>query len=275
MLNNENIEDIILSTLKKGPHKTTDLIGHIKKIRPLTTKQAVYLIFKKLKKQGAVTVSKKMVALNIMWLKKLEEFYEQAHQNYMVAGENKEYFLNLKEGEKVKYYFNNIRQLDYFWNHALMTLIESSSNIDLVYAPHYWWSILEADTEKDFYDLFPKLNKKAYILIGGNTSLDKNFRPYNKNMQVHYLGELLNMKTNYHYNVIGDFVIEVLMDKKICQKIDKFYQDHTVLDAENKKELGKIIAGLKKSKFIIRHNKRKANKLRAKFKKYFFIDSIN
>lgn len=275
MLNNENIEDIILSTLKIGPYKTTAIVEHLKKIRPKTTKQAVYLIFRKLKKEGVITISNKIVALNLMWLKKLENFYEQAHHSYLSKGENKEYFLNLKEGEKVKYYFNDIRQLDYFWNHALMSLIESASDVDLVYVPHYWWSVLEADTEKDFYELFPKLNKKAFILLGGNTPLDRKFLPYNKNVQIYCLGELINKKTNYHYNVIGDFIIEVLMDEKISQKINKFYVENKEITLENKKELEKMTAQLKKSKFIISHNKRKANKFRARFKKYFFIDSIN
>lgn len=271
MFNNENIEDILISTLKSGPHKTTDLIRHVQKNRPHSTKQAVYLVFNKLKTEGVITISKKIVALNVMWLKKLEEFSKQAHLNYLLPEKNKEYFLNLKDGEKVKYYFNDIRQLDYFWNHALMTLIESVADVDLVYVPHYWWSILEADTEKEFYDLFPKLNKKAYILLGGQTELDKKFVPYNKNIQVHCLGEMIAGKVNYHYNVIGDYVIEVLMDEKICKKINEFYLKNKIITEENTKKLEQITRQLKKSKFTISHNKRKAARLRSKFNKYFFI----
>ena len=55
----KNIEELIIEILSRGIIKTIDLVENIKKIRPQTTKQAVYHALRKLKKEEVVvTITK-------------------------------------------------------------------------------------------------------------------------------------------------------------------------------------------------------------------------
>ena len=76
-------------------------------------------------------------------------------------------------------------------------------------------------------------------------------------------------KDNYYVNVVGNFVIEAWIDPKISAEIDKLYLEYTPGDKSVRENFEKIISQKSKNKFTISHSKRKADKIRAKFKKYF------
>lgn len=275
MFDENNIENIIIKKLQYGPQKTIDLIKRIKNVRPKTTKQAVYLILRKLKEKEAININKKIVSLNTLWIRRLSEFVKTANQTYFGNSFVSEYFTNLKEREKIRYYFNDSKQMDSFWAHVLITLLEISSvnAHDFVYAPHYWFYIARRESEDDFYKIFLELNKKAFILIGNDTFLDRDFKKnsFNKNVQIHTISSSEFKKNNYYMNVVGDYIIEVLMDENISKKINEFYSKTREVDSLDKEELKRIISQLGKSKFVISRNKAKAKRMKNKFKKYFFI----
>jgi hypothetical protein len=78
-------------------------------------------------------------------------------------------------------------------------------------------------------------------------------------------------KNNYYVNVIGDFVIEVWLDKKVCKEIDDYYTKTQNLGEIERQKLEHILSQKGKNKFVVSRNKRKAEAFRSKFKKYFFL----
>ena len=270
-----SLEDLILTTLSSGPLPIVNLIQQIRDRRPGTTKQGVYAVIRKLKKNEIVVVHRKSVSINNIWLKAMEEFLTRARHNTKTSTFGGGDFLNLRQGEKLQYFFRNPILTDSFWSHAFLTLVETSSPQKpiLIYNPHEWFLLARTKNETDLFDYITNRGQELAIMIGGNTPLDRLARRYIDHPLKMYdtLSKPLFSKTNYYLNVIGDFVIEVWLDKSMSAQLDKFYSETTSFDDAAKDKLERILAQKGKNKFSISHNKRKADALRTKFSKRFFF----
>jgi hypothetical protein len=268
------IEDHILVALQKGSLPIVELIKMIKIKRPRTTKQGVYLAVRNFKKQEIVVVHNKNISLNNVWLKTAEEFFTQAQYNNNSVVPYGNYFLNLKPGEKLQFFFRNPILTDAFWSHVFITLVENSSPQMpvLIYNPHEWFLLARTKNETDLFERIQKRGQKLAVLAGNNTNIDKSAKEYfSGTNEYETLPQPLFIKNNYYLNIIGDFIIEVWLDEKISSQIDEFYQGHLAFGDLEKKELEKILMQKGRNKFSISHNKRKADGLRSKFNKYFFL----
>lgn len=267
------IEDHIFNTLQKGSLSIVELIKLIKDKRVGTTKQGVYLVIRKLKKQEVVVVNKKNISLSSVWLKSLEEFATRAQYNTKNIVSYGNDFLNLKEGEKLQYFFKNPILTDAFWSHVFLTLIDESNPQTpiLIYNPHEWFLLVRTKNETDLFERISKRKQRLNVLVGNNTNLDLSVRKYfTGTNEYETLPEPLFEKNNYYINVFGNFIIEVWLDKKISDQINNFYLKNNTFTNAEKTELEKILQQKGKNKFSITHNKRKADDLRRKFRKYFF-----
>ena len=122
LLNDTSIEGLIFKCLDNGPIKTSLLLEKIRKERPHTTKQGTYLALRNLKKEEVVVVHNKHVSFNVRWLKNMENYFALAQRHYFEENVGQNNFLNLKDGEKITYSFNDTAQTDIFWWHALYFL---------------------------------------------------------------------------------------------------------------------------------------------------------
>jgi hypothetical protein len=271
----KSIEDHIIINLQNGALPIIKLIEIIEKIRPKTTKQGVYLAIRKLKKQEIVVVHKKNASLSSVWLKAMEEFFVSAQyktKNVTTTGNG---FLNLQDGEKLTYFFKNPILTDAFWSHVFLTCVEASSPQKpvLIYNPHEWFILARTDNEIGLFNRIAGRGQELGVLVGGTTPLDTRTSQYFDNsMKMYGIAEKpLFPKNNYYINIIGDFVIEAWLDKKISLQIEDFYKGVRVFSATEKANLEKILSQKGKNKFSVSRNKRKADMIRAKFKKYFLF----
>lgn len=275
ILSPRSIEEQIVATLQKGPTLIIDLIEIIKKNRPATTKQGVYLIIRKLKKEETVVVHRKTISLSSVWLTAMTEFLTQAQYNTKRTTVSGNSFLDLKDGEKLQYSFKNPILTDAFWSHVFLTLVDSSSPHQpvLIYNPHEWFLIVRTENETSLFQRIYTRGQRLAVLTGHSTILDKSVRIHfdGKNGMYDTLSESPFKKTNYYVNVIGDFVIEALLDTQVSTDIEEFYARTSVLDDATRKRLEEILMQKGRNKFSISHNKRKADMIRRKFQKYFFL----
>ena len=268
------IEDHIFNILQKGALPIVELIKSIKEKRPKTTKQGVYLMIRKLKKQEIVVVNNKNISLSSVWLKALEEFTVQAQYNTKNITSYGNDFLNLNQGEKLQYFFKNPILTDAFWSHVFLTLVEESDpkNPVLIYNPHEWFLLVRNKNETDLFERIAERGQKLAVLSAYNTDLDRSVRQYFNGLEEYDISPApLFEKDNYYINVIGNFVIEAWLDKNIMAEVNNFYQTTSVFTDSEKEKLEKILMQKGRNKFTITHNKRKADSIRAKFKKYFFL----
>ncbi len=274
-IHKKTIQDYILEVLKKGPIETLDLIEEIKDLRPGTSKQGVYDVLKLLDKEEVITVNKSIVSFNVNWLRKLIRFSLDAQGAYCQNTSFNDYFINLEEGAKIKYQFSNIASLCNYWTHAVATLMQTLPKGEYLYSynPHIWFVYKNIEDDLSFLDNYYETDRLLLSLIGSNSKLNEVSKKIiqSNNTQCYLLDKPIFEKSNYHVNIFGDFVFEVWIDEKAMAKINALYKKERKLDLKMLKKI-QAIANLKgKNKLVLSRNKKKADRLRKKIKKYFYI----
>lgn len=110
----KSIREIILSAIQLGPFETKTLIGKIAGIRPGTTKQGVYKILRALKSEEVIVIYKKSVSLNATWVTNMSNFFSVAERSYLRNKAVTGNFLDLQNGEKIRYEFQSAASTDAF-----------------------------------------------------------------------------------------------------------------------------------------------------------------
>lgn len=267
------VEEYILDELKSGPKENILLVESIQKKRPHTTKQAIYSALRKMKEEEIILSSKKVTSLHAIWLEKIEAYVEQARQSYSSV-KNIGNFLNLEDGDKIRYSFQDSYKTDVFWTHAYYLLLEKLLPGEPVYLynPHEWFLLTKPENEQALIRATTEKNHPFLIAVGGNNWLDKKIRSeFGGDMsQCHLLREPL-FSGSYYCNVFGDFLVEVWIDKVVSQKIEDFYQTTSTWNSSDKERLEEILSQKGSTKLVISRNKKKADRIKASLRKYFAI----
>ncbi len=271
-LNPKKLEDLVASLLLKGRQNTTDLLDMVRKVRRQTTKQGFYVALRKLKKEDVITVYRKEASLNTTWLAKMRDVVNEVTEAHTTG--NKSFgVLKLEDGESVTYSFSNIKNLDTFWGHSQNILVHNTPNAEPLYTydPHYWFYIARKETEKKLLEEIVENKRQFLITVGGNTDLDKIIKTDFNSDYLQYNMEEVFPKRNYYVTIIGDYISEVLLDEPTAKKIDYIYKNKNVIDSEVTALFNEILNSKTKNKIKISRNKNKAEKLKRKLRKNFYL----
>ncbi|MDO9399294.1 MAG: hypothetical protein Q7T79_01220 [bacterium] len=269
----QTIESQIINLLKDGSLSTITIIKKIQKLRQDTPKQSVYLAIRKLKRKEIIALSGKMVSLHQVWIIKMKNFFTEIELHS--SSSNEANILKLEEKEYITYNFNSLISLDMFWGHAFILFLKNIlvGSTVFLYNPHEWFLIARKQNE---INLIKEAKKQGIFwmnLIAGDKALDIEIKKYfdGKPAQCYCLGEDLFEK-NYYINSFGDFHIEVWLDKRAVEEIEKIYNKYTEINDNVINLLRKIIERKGyRHKMKISKNAIKAKKIKNLFKKYFFI----
>jgi len=272
---NQPIEQLVLKTLQKGTISTIKLIESISIIRPKTTKQGVYRVLRKLKDEEKIVIHGKSISLNLHWIKNMTEFFSLAQFYYSPKVASPDGFLNVREKDKIVYFFKNLNLLDSFWSHAFHMFVEVLNPEEpvLVYNPHEWFTYARQETERTLIKTMNKKNRQVLITVAHNNPLDKELKKKFRSdlLQYDIADKNIFKKQNYHLNIFGDCLIEVFIDQKITKQIDEFFKKTKSFNNKAKEELSKIVSKNGKNKLIISRNKKKAEKYKKTLSKNFYI----
>ena len=250
------------------------LIERIKKIRPCT-REGVYKALRKLTKEEIIVIHKSVTSLNLNWVARLSRFTAAVHHHYVTDIAFPGYFTQLSDGDKVQYYFKNPNLLNSYWTHALITLLQITPPHEhcFSYHPHHWFIIARPESEQALLQNFAENKKYLLLTVGDRLPFDKHVNSLisKEYVQYHMLGKQLFEKLNYYVNIIGDFVIEAWLDKNTEKKIERLYNTTAAVTPEKIERLREIVEQRGKNKIAISRNARKAERLRRKLRKYFYI----
>lgn len=261
-----DIKETIISLLAKGSIDSTELQKEVS-IQKKVTKQGFYKALRELVAEEVVVKNKQLVALNNFWVNKMQAFTASIDKQY----QSEDSFLNLEEGESLIYHFKTLSSLDVLWMHYFYIIAKKEPTEPIVfYNAHEFWSLFRFAEENAMYEWIHKTERKMYGVIGGATPLDRSTTEYVNQYELQFAYEPnVGMAKNYFTSVIGDYILDTILDMNTANAIDKLYQKHTVWNEEVAKELGEILSRLKRSKVVIYRNKKKAEQLRKKLMKYF------
>lgn len=269
------VEDAVLYELRKGPCRSVDLVDMVKSAGLSSTKQGVYRALRKLRREEVITMQKGIVALSTVWLRRLHTYLAVAQKNYHRDIVLPGYFTTLEPGRKFTFTFENPELLDSYWSHVLVTLLQIVPPREHLFAynPKYWLLLSRRDSEERFLQAVEESGRWFFMSVSGKTYLDKQAgkimdREY---CQYHMSDSCLFEKSNYYVNVIGDYVIEVYLDEAVSRRIGSVFQDAKTLDDGVVNQLCESIAEKGQNKLVLTRSRRKAEKLRRKIKKFFYI----
>lgn len=269
--NKKNIEDIVIETLSVSLNKSgLDLVSDIQKIRPKTTKQAVYSALRFLLQEDIILKIENKYLLNRVWSKKLINLLNTNESKII-----KDPIFNIKNGEFVSYNFSTFAMCDNYWAHIFDLLIDYTPRETSIFIwnPHEWLTLGRSTTENYVFRLFEEKRKKAYFSIQGKTELDLAFKKKYKNDYIHInTGDGLPFKDNYYVNVFSDFVIEVTIDPKLAKEINTIYQNNNKVTKKDILFLENLTHEKYKVKMKISRNNTKAEVLRKKLSRDFYIN---
>ncbi|MBU1102588.1 hypothetical protein KJ853_02955, partial [Patescibacteria group bacterium] len=256
------IEQLILKTLQKGTISTIRLIQNISAIRSGTTKQGVYRVLRKLKDGEKIVIHGKSVSLNLHWIKNMNEFFSLAQFYYSPKVANPDGFLNVREKDKIVYFFKNLNLLDSFWSHAFHMFNEISNPKEpiFVYNPHEWFAYARQETEQTLIKTMKEKNRQVLITVAHDDPLDRKLKKKFRSdlLQYDIADKKIFEKQNYYLNIFGDCLIEVFIDQKITKQIDEFFKKTKSFDDKAREELLKIVSKNGKNRLVISRNKKKA-----------------
>jgi hypothetical protein len=272
---NKSITDLTLEILKEGSVSTTGLISAINKQRPKTTKQGIYRALRDLGRKEIITIHNSEVSLNSEWLNKIQEFLDLARFHYQRLDPRAGHFLNLKEGEKIRYTFRNLQLTDTFWNHAIYLLLKVTGpqNHFFAFNPHCWFLLARHEQELALIKQLKKSGRLYLVTVANRTFADKSVAQYFDNAQSQYYmaAKPLFNKTEYYLNVIGDFIIEVWINKELNDKINRWYDSAQSISEEKINELNNIVHRKGTTRLAISRHGRKAQRLKKMLEKNFYI----
>jgi hypothetical protein len=269
----KTIEEIILYLIESGEKSTASLLAEVRQFRKRATKQAFYSALRKLKVEEAVVVYRGTVALHTTWINDMRSVVEKITETY--TGQSEPFsMLSLTDKESVSYSFSTIRHLDSFWGHAQTMLIAHTPQNEAVYAynPHYWFYIARANTERKLLKEIAKKKRQFLMTVARNAKLDSAIaRDFKTDLLQYCMRKAFDTPNNYYVTAIGSYVIEVFLDKKLAGTIEKIYQKYEKITPEAVGEMESLLAIRARNKIKISRNKSKAEKIRKRLSKNFFV----
>lgn len=268
----KTIEDLIITALKNGEKRTTEILEIIKSIRKGTTKQAFYAALRKLKQEESVVVYKGSVALHTSWIRKMQESIEQIAQTYSI-GLDAFNVLGLANKESLSFIFSNSRSLDIFWGHAQNILMYHSPSSEPIYSfdPCYWFFIAREDSEKKLLEEIVRNKRQFLMTVNEISPFDSIIRQYFNNDYLQYNIKQFYDKDNYYFTVIGDYITEVWLDPSIARKIKQLYKDYKQVNESLVSSLERLLEIKSRNKIKITRDAVKADKLKKKLSRDFFV----
>lgn len=268
------IENLLLQLLQKGSLTAVELIQRIQTKRLNTTKQGVYQVLRKLKREEKIVIHGKSVSLNLQWLKRMGEFFSLAEHCYsQKAGPDS--FLNIGAKDRIVYFFKNLNLLDAYASHVLHMLdaVVDPAEPLFVYNPHEWFAYARAEAEEMLISTFGESKRAVLVTSAYDDPLDRELKKRFRSdlLQYHISGALVAEKRNYYFVILRPYLIEILIDEAIHDAIDLFYKQTAIFDEKTKAELLTIVSTSGKNKLTISKRKSRIERYIKLLSKNFYI----
>lgn len=267
----QTIEEVIIGKLAGNAASGTQLLESSRGIKKTLTKQALYVVLRRLLVQEVVVKHGTQFSLSNVWLGKMNDFFTRAQERYGIQKDGVD-FLNLNEGDKISYSFKSPHEADRFWGHAFDVLVDTTKEPIYIYNPHEWFMLARQESELHLFNKLKGAQRQLWLAVGNRDPLDIYVKQFfdGTYLQYHMLEKSMFEKQNYYLNIFGSYIIEAYLDAETAQKVDDLYRNTLSWNETVQKELQLLIAK-GKTKLTISRNERKAKKLKKMLGQYFFM----
>jgi hypothetical protein len=263
-----SVEDRIVQKLSKGALEKNKLIKGVQKASECTV-QAVYKELRKLLGESAITIHKDSVSLTLLYIEKELARWEETSRAYNTRHLS-HHFLDLREGESLSLKFKNFNELDAYWVHAFILLEKELPENFPTYSvtPHDWFYYGRRET-----DIFwtKKQRRLQRLVVTHPTQIDREVVRHRikAGFEITPGKNPLKQEEYEYYTILGDWIFKILLDKKINLELVEFIKNTKSLEDLDSFAIQKILSKKGVSSMKISRNKKLAERMTQKLKKYF------
>jgi hypothetical protein len=260
------IEEIVLELLL-GVRKLSieELIKRVDRRRGGASKQGVYRVLRKLKRDGKIVIYKSSVFINTLWIEKLRLMTRGLSGTSIFDD-----LSSLKKEEKVVIGGRGLTETDALWSEAFINVENkiSAKHPLYLYNPHNWTILAQLETDQIHADRLRYKQRPIFLSIGGRTPLDKETVRLAVQEKSHCSLSSL-FKSPYSIAIIGDYVLSIKLPQKGSALLDKIFRECS--------SSGEAVRAIKvadreiKAKIFIENDPAKAKELKKKIARDFFI----
>ncbi|MDD5068032.1 MAG: hypothetical protein PHS53_01030 [Candidatus Pacebacteria bacterium] len=237
------------------------------------TIQGLYKELKKLQEEGMLFKLETRYSLRLPWVLNFLSLADTLSSTYIERPRSP---LVLPEiNKKEIWHFTDLLKMNDFWSHLLLMIIQQSKKkILLGWNPHPWFHLVQTKQEKQYIESLKLAKSKLYLIVGGNSFLDKWTEKFWDKKAVEYSfskSDFQNERSTY-INVVDDFVVTVKLDPKTAEEIDRIYEKTKSLNDLDLQAVLAIFRKKTKCSIWLENNPEKARKITIKFKKFWGVD---
>lgn len=267
----EKLDERIVRLLGELPKaNAVNLQASLKAQGAMVTIQAIYKELKILRHSGIIVKTGTYYRLSFSWILHLTDFANKLRVTYLRDAKNTS--LLPTAGGKNVWRFQSLLQLNEFWSHILLLLVEHSPQKKLLgWNPHPWFHLVQTKQEERYITSLKLAHGTLHLILGGNTFLDRWVeRFFDKNVVHHSFGKSVFQKLRSMYiNVIDEYVLTVKLDDNTATAIDEFYGEVKRQEDLNSAVIINIFHSRARAVLRLEHNPSKAEKIRRKFEAFF------
>ncbi len=258
----ETLDETLIRLLVSKERTAKDILATLEKEGQRYTIQALYVVLRRLIHSEVLIKHGPLYSLNEEWRAKIMSKLGSRNTH------------ELGEGESVAYILSSLVHHDLQWKNVVLPLHEELPHHPIFfYNYHYIWMHIGESrmrSEVEYYQSFTHAKRHAFSLVGSKSVHDIAVK---KRLQSEYvqwsLGAQYFKKTDY-LAVLGDYIIITRLSSDLIKKIDMCYEKSETLELLQK-NLQKLGIEKKRIKLIVERNHHKAQKLRKKMSRDFFV----
>ena len=263
-----SVEKALLLALGNGSVEKSVLLEQVRQTCGVTV-HAVYKALRQLVSLDVVTIHKNSVSMTLLHIEKELAHWEQVSAIYNTRPLSG-HFLGLQEGESLNLRFKTLNELDAYWVHAFILLERNLPDNLPTYSviPHDWFYYGRRET-----DIFwtKRQRRKQRLVITHPLDVDMlSLRERKK--QGYEMTPNVNpflQEEHEYYTLAGDWIFKVSIDKKAHQRLIEIVKKAKKLADINQTQLQKLLSQKGINTMKIYRNKRRAETMSSKVKKYF------
>ncbi len=271
----KDLQNILVDKLLLGPQSVSMLIENVAE-ETASSIQEAYKALRALRMLNIVTVHNKVVSLSLIWIDKEREKLAFASYSYH-ANKSLEKVLRYDK-TKIVFHFKTLSELDLFWTHVYTILAKKADP----YCPRYMLIphdfFLYARRETDTFWMKENITKDVTtrLVVTHPFPIDKTAvkkRAGFKDNPFEYLlhENPLKQKPFVNYNILGEYIFKGMFDEKINESIENLLSTikKLPLDVAEEAKMNELLEQKGRFTLSIERNKKKAETMEKKVKKYF------
>ena len=263
-----NIKDIIFSILvKEYPLRIVELTNYIRKRYGKSVSfQAVRKALIQLKEERIIDQIDNTYLIDKEWALKTKSLLDEIYSRLSTERSSPKNVDSIK-GEVSIFRFSSLNEAMIFWEQIVddwyKNFGKGDPKINCYQVSHAWEALIHPDKERKIMEILKNKGIKSYILLTGNTPLDKYIKKFYNEIGVKTTIDKSNTEFDKSYGVgtYGETVVQTHYPKDLVRELELFFKKSRNLKNLNLGDLSRIVNKKIDIKLTIIKNESLANQI--------------